>query len=278
MVTDKMNNDNLGFEVGQSNWSELLNKTHFTSEVSIFKCTSGYAVISINSQEHIFRANINFLLKEFALFRVLEVSDDFSVTFCRFSLELCNEIYARLNDYIFEVTEQSVPDIYSEDKLHMIDYLFKSMCLLYENQHHAFRKEMLINLVLSYTYELYELTKPFANRKIEPITNNNVYVLNHFYDLIFEHHLQYRDVKFYANALNISERYLHKIVKGALDITPKQMIDYYMIALIKKIILTTSWTFQQIADKLNFTDQSAMGQFFKRNTGMTLSEFRNKHT
>ncbi|MFK1959451.1 hypothetical protein ACIXEN_22095 [Bacteroides fragilis] len=28
---------------------------------------------------------------------------------------------------------------------------------------------------------------------------------------------------------------------------------------------------------MNFTDQSAMGQFFKRNTGMTLSEFRNKH-
>jgi AraC family transcriptional activator of pobA len=67
------------------------------------------------------------------------------------------------------------------------------------------------------------------------------------------------------------------VVKETIHITPKQMIDYYLTALIKKTLLTTSLTFQQIADKLNFTDQSAMGQFFKRNTGMTLSEFRNKH-
>ena len=273
-----MNEKNkLQFEVGTSDWSEFLGKTHFTSEVTIFKCTSGYAVITINSQQHTFRAPINFLLKEFALFQVLEVSADFSVTYCRFSMELCNEIYTQLDDRIFEVTEQSVPDIYTEDKLQMIDHLFNCMCLLYNNKHHSCYNKLLINLVLSYTYELYEQTKPFVKKQTVPTNNSNIYILNHFYDLIFDFHTIHHDAKFYADALHISERYLYKVLKETIHITPKQMIDYYLTALIKKTLLTTSLTFQQIADKLNFTDQSAMGQFFKRNTGMTLSEFRNKH-
>lgn len=266
------------FEVGQSDWSELLGKTHFTSDVSIIKCTSGQAVITINSQQHVLRANISFLLIEFALFQVLEVSEDFKVTYCRLSLELCNEIYTHLDDRVLEVTQHSAPDIYTEESLHAADLIFRSICHLYENKSHAYRNQLLINLAISYAYELYEITNPFVDKQVERMTHTHVYIINHFYDLIFEYHLQNRHVGFYATTLNITERYLHKIVKGTLGITPKQMIDFYMIALIKKMLLTTSLTFQQIADKLNYPDQSALGQFFRRNTEMTLSDFRNSYT
>lgn len=267
----------LGLEVGTSNWRELVGKIQFTTEVTLFKCTSGYAVIAIDSRQHVFRAHINFLMKEFALFQVLEVSDDFSVTYCRFSVRLSNEIYARISSNIYTITEQSVPDIYTEDSVKVMDYLFESICHLYENEGHAYHKEMLISLILAYTYELYEQTRKYARRQSIPqITNTKMNVLNRFYDLIFKHHRQRRDVKFYANALNISERYLYKIVKENIRITPKQMIDDYVVALIKKTLLTTSLSLQQITDELNFSDQSVMGQFFKRNAGMTLSEFRNR--
>ena len=138
---------------------------------------------------------------------------------------------------------------------------------------------MLIHLLLAYTYELYEQTRNFAEKRhaSSSITNTDSNILNRFYGLIRKYHTIHRDVKFYASTLNISERYLYKIVKGNIKITPKQMVDDYVIALIKKTLLTTSLSFQQIADRFNFYDQSVMGQFFKRNAGMTLSDFRNKH-
>jgi AraC-like DNA-binding protein len=270
--------ETLGLEVGSSNWKDIVGKMQITTEVTLFKCTSGHAVIAIDSQQHVFRAGINFLLKEFALFQVLEVSDDFSVTYCRFSMKLSNEIYARINSSIYTITEQSVPDIYTEKDLTVANHLFESICHLYGNESHAYHKEMLISLILAYTYELYEQTRKFAKKQsVPPVSNTNMCVLNRFYGLIFQCHRQRRDVKFYADKLNISERYLYKIVKENIKITPKQMIDDYVIVLIKKALLTTSLSFQQIADELNFPDQSAMGQFFKRNAGVTLSEFRNRN-
>lgn len=270
--------ETLGLEVGSSNWKDIVGKMQITTEVTLFKCTSGHAVIAIDSQQHVFRAGINFLLKEFALFQVLEVSDDFSVTYCRFSMKLSNEIYARINSNIYTITEQSVPDIYTEKDLTVANYLFESICHLYGNENHAYHKEMLISLILAYTYELYEQTRKFAKKQsVPPVSNTNMCVLNRFYGLIFQYHRQRRDVKFYADKLNISERYLYKIVKENIKITPKQMIDDYVIVLIKKALLTTPLSLQQIADELNFPDQSAMGQFFKRNAGMTLSEFRNRN-
>lgn len=268
----------LGFEVGQVNWKELIGKSVFTTEVAILKCTSGHAVIVIDSQKHVFRANTHFLMKEFTLLQVLELSDDFSVTYCQFSMRISNEIYARISSSVYMIADQSAPDMYSEESLVVIDYLFRSICHLYENEGHAYGKEMLINLLLAYTYELYELTKNYADKRLaSSSTNTETSILNRFYNLIFRYHTSHRDVKFYASKLNISERYLYKIVKSNIKITPKQMIDDYVIAIIQKTLLTTALSFQQISDKFNFYDQSVLGQFFRRNTGMTLSEFRNKH-
>jgi transcriptional regulator, AraC family len=271
--------ESLGVEVGQTDWKELIGKIRFTTEVAMFKCTSGQAVIVIDSQKHIFRANINFMLKEFTLFQVLEVSDDFCVTYCQFPMKVSNEIYARISSNIYMITDQSVPDIYTEESLVVADSLFGSICHLCQNENHAYHKEMLIHLLLAYTYELYEQTRSFAEKRhaSSSITNTDSNILNRFYGLIRKYYTIHRDVKFYASTLNISERYLYKIVKGNIKITPKQMVDDYVIALIKKTLLTTSLSFQQIADRFNFYDQSVMGQFFKRNAGMTLSDFRNKH-
>lgn len=84
-------------------------------------------------------------------------------------------------------------------------------------------------------------------------------------------------MQFYADELNISTRYLYKITMNVLKMTPKELVDYYVIAAAKKMLLTTILTNQQIADRLNFSDQSAFGQYFKRNVGVSPAEFRHKY-
>ncbi|MBR3947358.1 MAG: AraC family transcriptional regulator, partial [Bacteroidales bacterium] len=56
--------------------------------------------------------------------------------------------------------------------------------------------------------------------------------------------------------------------------TPKDFINETIIGEIKNALLTTEMSHQQIADRFGFPDQSAFGQFFKRQEGISPSEFR----
>ena len=103
-------------------------------------------------------------------------------------------------------------------------------------------------------------------------------LLNHFFELVGENILSgQRTITFYADKLCVSERYLFKVCKKETGKTPKELINEFLIGQIKNALLTTEMTHQQIADQFNFPDQSAFGQFFKRQEGMSPSEWRQKY-
>lgn len=89
--------------------------------------------------------------------------------------------------------------------------------------------------------------------------------------------LQHRDVQYFAKRLNISVRYFFNVCKQETGMTPKEFINDIIISELKHILLTTNLSLQQITLKYDFPDQSAFTQFFRRNTGMTPSEFRHQH-
>lgn len=266
------------FDVIQSDWSELRGQMNFTSGLEIVKCTSGYAHISINSYAHHLSEGISFLLIDTLLFQVLETSPDFAVTCCRFSIGFCNDVYPMLDDKVIDVTSYSAPNLYSLDELISANLAFQHLCLLYENKEHSCRRKLAKNLLITYILEIYELTRSHVDTLLDRSTNYNTYIVSRFYELVHEHHLTNKNIQFYADQLNISSRYLYKITMKVLKLTPKQLIDYYVIAAAKKLLLTTIYTNQQIADKLNFSDQSAFGQYFKRNVNMSPTEYRQSFT
>jgi len=103
-------------------------------------------------------------------------------------------------------------------------------------------------------------------------------LLNHFFELVSENALTgQRHLPFYADKLCVSERYLFKVCKKETGKTPKDLINEFLIGQIKNALLTTEMTHQQIADRFNFPDQSAFGQFFKRMEGTSPSEYKKKY-
>lgn len=277
MKNDRVAEPDYGFEVVEASGKELLGKSFFTSEFSIMKCVQGEATISINSRNHAFKANTNFLLTDAIHFQVIECSDDFSIITCRFSILFLNEIYPVLDNKVLDVLQYSAPDICINKSTESSDMTFRQLCILYQNNDHAYRHRIAVNLVITYMLEIYELTYEHINSGVVNTSNYASYILGSFCSLCNENHTKYRNIEYYANELNISSRYLYKITKDAFNSTPKQVIDYYVSGTAKKLLLTTIFTNQQIADKLNFPDQATFGQFFKRNVGMTSSEFRSKY-
>lgn len=84
-------------------------------------------------------------------------------------------------------------------------------------------------------------------------------------------------VDYYAGQLNISQRYLNRIVgRHSRGRSPKQIIDAQLIAEIKEQLVDTTLTITQIAERLNFPDQSYLSRFFSRHTGMSPAQYRNR--
>lgn len=56
--------------------------------------------------------------------------------------------------------------------------------------------------------------------------------------------------------------------------SPKEIIDKRVILEIKVLLQSTDYTIQEISRLLHFPDQSYLGRYFKRHTGMSASEYR----
>ena len=83
------------------------------------------------------------------------------------------------------------------------------------------------------------------------------------------------DVIYYANALNVSARYLSPVTRKVANQSPKAIIDNTLLTRIKEQ-LRTDKTIQEIAYALEFSSQAHLTNFFKKLTGTTPTNFRKK--
>ncbi|MGL4673358.1 MAG: helix-turn-helix domain-containing protein, partial [Wohlfahrtiimonas sp.] len=95
-----------------------------------------------------------------------------------------------------------------------------------------------------------------------------------FWELIHQHCHQERAVAFYANLLSITPYYLSQLTQDLFNDAPKTLIDRQVILEIKKLLTQTKQSIEAIADTMNFNDPSYLCRYFKRHTGISLSQYR----
>ncbi len=98
---------------------------------------------------------------------------------------------------------------------------------------------------------------------------------------VFLHHLyrnfkKERQIRFYANKLNVSTAYLSRLVKEISGSTVNDHVTSLVYKEICNLLKQTDMTMGEIADLLNFSDQSALTNFFKQRSGMTPLAYRNQ--
>lgn len=121
------------------------------------------------------------------------------------------------------------------------------------------------NIITSYNKDLSQ-AKILSRREI--LVRDFIELLN---DNIFLEH----KVGFYADKLNISAQYLTLVLREITGEGTKEWISKCIIVEAKIMLRQSYRTVQQIADALNFHDQSAFGKFFKLHTRQTPKEYQN---
>ena len=97
---------------------------------------------------------------------------------------------------------------------------------------------------------------------------------NELLDAIVDHHRQASDVRFYADLLNVSSRYLAQVTRRISGKSPKAIIDDYLMHEIELQLKSTDSTVQEIAYRLGFSSQAHFTKFFKKLKGISPTEYR----
>ena len=87
---------------------------------------------------------------------------------------------------------------------------------------------------------------------------------------------QERSVNYYAKELFLTPKHLSSVVKEVSGKTAGEWIDNFVLFEAKSLLRSSQKNIQEIADELNFANQSFFGKYFKHYTGMSPKEYRRK--
>ena len=241
----------------------------------------GTITVSFEQEKHKLLADTVFVVPEGIQFKVVSSSRNMRMEVLVFDEPLMNVVYALLGA---EADFGSLEMAFWSDKT--IDEPFNRMLaadydllrVAIEQPKLVARNKMITASLVHLLLTLYNASDRPENTTQSDNSKRSRQLLNHFFELVGENILSgQRNIPFYAERLCVSERYLFKVCKKETGKTPKDLINEFLVGQIKNALLTTEMTHQQIADQFGFPDQSAFGQFFKRQEGMSPSEFRQRY-
>lgn len=99
-------------------------------------------------------------------------------------------------------------------------------------------------------------------------------IFDRFVYLVNQHAARQHRLRFYADRMCLTERYLGSMVRQASGTTAKEWIDQAIVARIKVELRHTRKPLGQISEEMNFPNPSFFCKYFKRLTGETPQAFR----
>jgi len=135
-----------------------------------------------------------------------------------------------------------------------------------------FQKDLIKSLLLAMFYDLSNIIYRMKNGE-KPKSRQEV-IFTRFIKLVDQNFRHERRVSWYARELTISTKYLSEVVKSVSHRTPNEWIDYYITLELRVQLRNTVKNIKEIAEELNFPNQSFMGKFFKDHVGMSPSKYR----
>ena len=138
---------------------------------------------------------------------------------------------------------------------------------------HLYRQEMIDHLVHVVQLLFSELLYGSNMQPSHDLPNKqNIFKI--FIHLASRNFRKERQIKFYADRLNITTTYLSRTVKEMSGQTVNSYLNTYLYNEICKLLRSSSYNISEISEMLFFNDQSALTNFFKARSGMTPVAYR----
>lgn len=115
-----------------------------------------------------------------------------------------------------------------------------------------------------------------SNTPTLPVNSRKEFISVRFLELAAQHYLKERELKFYAEKLFISIKYLSICVKEITGNTPTFFLQQLLVEEACKRLMIYENSIANIAFDLGFADQFIFSKFFKKTLQQTPSQFRKR--
>lgn len=245
------------------------------SELTIvILCLKGHVRLRLNLTDHQVQPNQLFIILPRCIFEIQEVSPDFE-----------GAVILSLPDEML-VSDDTVVDMSLRRYLNShhtllitpqnYDYFLNLYGMLkqaLEDQGNPFRNQVVRKFCQIIVYQAWNnfLSKTETNLLEH---NRKQEIFDAFIHAVEKHFIKERRIQFYAEHLHLSAKYLSGVIKEVSGKFASDWVDDYVLLEAKALLKQPGSTIQQIADKLNFPNQSFFGRYFKHHTGYSPKEYR----
>lgn len=141
-------------------------------------------------------------------------------------------------------------------------------------RHTPFRRETVSHIVSSIISDIQDINRAELEQIPKKRKTRQEQVFSKFKKLVNEHCCRHRTIPFYADELALTPHYLSSLITKISGQSVMYWINRATLIQAKVLLKNKDILVSEVADRLNFPSQSAFGFFFKRETGMTPSEYQ----
>lgn len=240
-------------------------------------CTQGKAQYSVDTVEYTVYANDMMIISEGQITDDVMLSRDFNGMGIIVSDDFFNEIVKDVHELstLFLFTRANpVCHLTQQECDNIVDY-FRMLKQKTDDLKHHFRRETVRSLLTTMIYDLSNIIFRMQNTVDRRQTRGEA-IFTQFLQLVELNFRHERRVSWYAKQLCISPKYLSEIIKQVSRRTPNDWIDNFVTLEIRVLLRNSTKSIKEIAQELNFPNQSFFGKFFKEHVGVSPSQYRNK--
>ncbi len=250
-----------------------------TPSFMFFFIKKGHVTIEINGITHYLSSQNAVTMTKNIAYNVKQVSDNYQYFAIEIDETLIDE--AKIN------LDINLGLLHIEKKGFIIDQLghklFSYLKELYLNMlywvakpahpyNHLILKHFANIILIEKVNDLGDFKDEHVQDRKSAVSRQHV-VFENFIKLLEIHADKHRDVKFYANELNVTPKYLSAVSHVYTGKSAISSIEDFVINKIKSIMGERAYSIRQICKLMNFNSQSFFGRYFKRITGMSPREY-----
>lgn len=250
----------------------------------MFICLNGNVTFFLDDIKYEMKKNNIVVYFPYSILKIIDASEDLYGIMMSVDVNVVQPLLTRITDVdsILYIRQNPLTDLSEHDLTSIQNYIelyqkHLELSKLYadNNQRRFWQLNNLqienvkLNLVLQIIMAYAD-----ADNGLKNSVDRRDDIVRKFLNDLKDHYLSQHEVSFYSNRQYISMRYFSSVVKQRTGQTPSQWITSILIKEAKKFITESNLTVKEIAEVMNFPNQSYFGKWFKTHVGMGPLEFK----
>ena len=235
---------------------------------------NGEAVININLQERHLTSGTLIYISPGTIINPKRLSSDFRIfgmsLFSNFPMPFAqgqtpSAFNGQVRDFQIHACEEDIATA-----KHILDTIWQIVHAT-DDYHRPTVTALVAAQVHHYDYLFHQQANQLASKRSREQT-----IFDRFLQLVTQHCTEHHQIGFYAEHMCLTERYLSTVIRQTSGTTAKDWIDRALITHIQIELRHTDKPVAQIANEMHFANPSFFSKYFRRLTGMTPGEYREK--